>query len=177
MKVTGLCTVNDKRREKKSDSYFAVARRRRNRYIKTIIIPIIAAVIVLGVIFVIVAQENRLGAREVFHVHPHLSVAVDGKPFSVPQNIGISSSLWKDRSLEKYGMPGMSPLHTHDNSGLIHAESNANRNYTLGEFLNVWGGLDIYGKTVKATVDGKPVSDFNNIILKDGEKISLNISK
>jgi hypothetical protein len=168
--------VKDKRGEKRSDSYFAVARRRRNRYIKIIIIPSIAAAIALGVIFVTQAQENRLGAREVVHLHPQLSVVVDGKPFSVPQNVGISPSLWKDRSLEKYGMPGMSPLHTHDDSGLIHVESNANRNYTLGEFLNVWGGLDLNGKTVKATVDGKPVSDYSNIILKDGEKISLNIS-
>jgi hypothetical protein len=168
--------VKDKRGEKKSDSYFAVARRRRNRYIKIIIIPSIAAVIVLAVIFVTVAQENRLGSREVLHLHPHLSVVVDGKPVSIPQNIGISQSLWKDRSLEKYGMQGMAPLHTHDDNGTIHVESNANRNYTLGEFLNVWGGLDLNGKTVKATVDGKPVSDYSNIILKDREQISLNIS-
>ena len=47
---------------------------------------------------------------------------------------------------------------------------------TLDEFLNVLGGLDINVKTVKATVDGKPMSDYSNIILKDGEKISLNIS-
>ena len=57
--------MKDKRGEKKNDSYFAVARQRRNRYIKIIIIPIVAAAVVLGVIFVTVAQENRLGAREV----------------------------------------------------------------------------------------------------------------
>ena len=72
-------------------------------------------------------------------------------------------------------MQGMAPLHTHDDNGTIHVETNVNRNYTLGEFLNVWGGLDLNGRTVKATVDDKPVSDYSNIILKDGEKISLNI--
>jgi sulfur carrier protein ThiS len=72
-------------------------------------------------------------------------------------------------------MAGMSPLHTHDATGLIHVESNAAKNFTLGEFLDVWQGLNINGKTVVATVDGKPVSDFRNILLKDGEKIELDI--
>jgi hypothetical protein len=70
----------------------------------------------------------------------------------------------------------MSPLQTYDDSHIVLVELNANRNYTLDEFLNVLGGLDINVKTVKATVDGKPISDYSNIILKDGEKISLNIS-
>jgi len=74
-------------------------------------------------------------------------------------------------------MQGMAPLHTHDASGTIHVESNANRNYKLGEFLNIWGGLDTTGKTVKATVDGKPVSDYIGLILKDGEKINLQVGK
>ncbi len=53
--------------------------------------------------------------------------------------------------------------------------SNAGRNFTLGEFLDVWQGLDINGKNVIATVDGKQVFDFRNIILKDGEAIKLDI--
>jgi hypothetical protein len=70
-------------------------------------------------------------------------------------------------------MAGMAPLHTHDASGIIHVESSVKRNYTLGEFLNTWGGLDLNGKTVKATVDGKPLSDFRNHVLKDREQINL----
>ena len=72
-------------------------------------------------------------------------------------------------------MEGMAPLHTHDTDGTIHVESNANRAYTLGQFLDIWGGLNLNGKTVKATVDGKPVSDYRNILLKDGEQISLDV--
>ena len=70
----------------------------------------------------------------------------------------------------------MSPLHTHDTSGTIHVESNAYRTYTLSQFLDIWGGLDTNGKTVKATVDGKPVSDYRDIILRDGEQIHIAIS-
>jgi hypothetical protein len=89
--------------------------------------------------------------------------------------VGIDVSLWKDHSIDKYGMQGMAPLHTHDTSGTIHVESNAIRAYTLGQFLDIWGGLSLNGKTVKATVDGKPVPDYRNILLKDGEQISLDI--
>jgi hypothetical protein len=58
-------------------------------------------------------------------------------------------------------------------SGIIHVESNTNRSYTLGQFLDIWGGLNLKGKTVKATVDGKPVLDYRNILLRYKEQINL----
>jgi hypothetical protein len=63
-------------------------------------------------------------------------------------------------------MPGMAPVHTRDISGIIHVESNTVRPYILGEFFNIWGGLNTTGKKVKATMDGAPVSDYKNIILR-----------
>jgi hypothetical protein len=33
-----------------------------------------------------------------------------------------------------------SPLHTHDTSGIIHVESPTVRSFTLGEFVDLWGG-------------------------------------
>ena len=86
-------------------------------------------------------------------------------------------------SLDKYGMQAMpemgmssmAPLHTHDDSGIIHVESSINRNYTLGEFLEVWG-LKVDDKIVKATVDNKSITNFENIALRDGEKITLDIT-
>ena len=89
----------------------------------------------------------------VLHIHSHLNVTADGTPVIVPKNIGIDAALYRDHSLDRYGMQGMAPLHTHDASGTIHVESNANRNYTLGEFVNIWGGLDLNGKAVKASVN------------------------
>jgi hypothetical protein len=118
------------------------------------------------------------GAREAMHIHPHLEVMVNGNPILIPVNIGISPSLYKDHSLDQYGgMHGMAPLHTHGDDGTIHVESNVVRNYTLGEFLDIWGGLDIAGKRVKMTVDGdaEPLSDFRNHVFRDGEQIILAI--
>jgi hypothetical protein len=160
---------------KRDESYFAANRRKRKRSLR-IIIPIAAAVIILGVVISTQAQEHGIGAKIVSHLHPRLNVTVDGKPMTIPTNIGINSSLYKDHSLDKYSMQGMAPLHTHDSSGTVHVESTVNRNYTLGEFLNVWG-LDLNGKAIKMTVDGKPVSDFRNQILRDKEQINLTISK
>jgi sulfur carrier protein ThiS len=111
------------------------------------------------------------------HIHPQLTIKVDEKSITVPENVGIDKPLWKNHSLDKYGMQGMAPLHTHDATGTIHVESAVNRDYTLGELLDVWGGLDTTtnGKTVKATVNGQPISDWRNHILKDKEQINLEI--
>ncbi len=127
------------------------------------------------------ADPSRANNTIIMHFHPRLNITVEGKALTVPAQIGINSSLWKGHSLDKYGMqsmnmimPGMAPLHTHDSSGIIHVESSINRNYTLGEFLKIWG-LDLNGKTVKMTVDGQPVSDLRNHILRDKEHIILDI--
>jgi diadenosine tetraphosphate (Ap4A) HIT family hydrolase len=169
--------MKDKRIEKRDDSYFASSRRKRKRYMK-IYIPIIAAVaIALGALFILGAQSNTLGSKMVLHLHPHLNVTADGTPVTIPTNIGIEQLLYKDHSLDRYGMQGMAPLHTHDSSGTIHVESNTNRTYTVGEFLDIWGGLDLNGKILKVTVDNKPVPDYRNIILKDGEQINLQVGK
>ena len=73
-------------------------------------------------------------------------------------------------------MEGMSPLHTHDSSGVIHVESNTVRYYTLGEFLDIWKSLNTEGRNVIATVDGSPVSEFRSMVLNNGSKIVLDIT-
>ena len=139
-----------------------------------IIIPIVAAVVAFGVSST--SLYSTQGPKPlVEHIHPHLNVTVDGTSTPVPSQIGIDSSLWKVHSLDQYGTAGFAPLHTHDASGTIHVESTANRNYTLGEFLNIWG-LDVKGKTVRATVDGTVISDHISHILEDGQNLNLYIT-
>lgn len=121
------------------------------------------------------AREQGIGADMVFHIHLNLTLIVDGSPSSVPENIGIDAPLWKDHSLDKFGMPGMAPIHTHDSSGTIHVESNANRNYTFDEFLKIWG-TDLNNKATQVTLNGKPTSDLN-FVLKDGDDISMAIKQ
>lgn len=170
---------NGKVTNKSDKSYLAIGRYKRRKNILKIGIPVAAVVVVLGIVFGIQASEQQsMGTKMVMHIHPQLSVKVNGQPIIVPENIGIDKSLWKDHSLDKYGMQGMSPLHTHDSSGTIHVESSIERDYRLKEFLDVWGGLDISNdKTVKVIVNGQPLPDWRNHILEDKEQISLEISQ
>jgi hypothetical protein len=114
----------------------------------------------------------------------HLSIIMDHKPVPIPSQIGIDEPLWRNHTLDKYGaqgmpmpgmtMPGMAPIYTNDNNGLVKIGSLVNRHYTLGDFFNIWG-INLANKTVNATVNGKPITNFKNHILKDGEQIYLNI--
>jgi hypothetical protein len=60
-----------------------------------------------------------------FHIHAHLDIIVNGRYFLVPAQIGISNIcfFW---------------LHTHDVTGVIHIESPVNRDFTLGQFFDIW---------------------------------------
>ncbi|HKQ21444.1 MAG TPA: hypothetical protein VJS91_05355 [Nitrososphaeraceae archaeon] len=122
------------------------------------------------------------------HIHPQLNVTLDGESLDIPSGIGINITLWNDHSLDEYGMQpmkmtakdtsmimqGMSPLHTHDSSGVIHVESIEFRNYTLGQFLQIWG-MDLDDKEVKLSVNGNIVKDYKNHILTDKDQMILKI--
>ena len=62
------------------------------------------------------------------HIHQHLDILINGKPVTVSSGIGIN---------EFAGF--ISPLHTHDLTGEIHVESDEVRDFTLGQFFDVWG--------------------------------------
>ena len=113
--------------------------------------------------------------KMLMHIHPRLYLNIDDQPYFVPQNVGIDPNLWKDHSLDQYGMIGMAPLHTHTADGMIHVESKVSRNYTLGEFIDIWG-LDLKGKSVSVVVFGQPISDYQNHIFNDDESIIMNIT-
>jgi hypothetical protein len=85
------------------------------------------------------------------HVHAHLDVFVDGKPVMVPSGIGIDT---ENPGVKQFNEPDgsfayggidlcneacISPLHTHDASGVIHTESASPEPNTLGELFTEWG--------------------------------------
>jgi hypothetical protein len=156
------------------------------------IIALIVVVIIVSVYveLAIKPQNTSLTSKNVnpfaVYFHSSLSIILDNKPIVIPSQIGINESLWKDHSLDKYGvpgmpmdekgekiMPGMAPLYTTNDKGRITIGSVIERDYTLGELLKIWGGLDLKDKTVDATVSGKPVEDYMNIILRDKAQIKL----
>ena len=62
------------------------------------------------------------------HIHQHIDVFVNGRRVMVPAGIGIDPA---GRFI--------SPLHTHDTTGVIHVESPSVKPFFLGQFLGVWG--------------------------------------
>ena len=78
------------------------------------VIVVVAIAIILGIgissklTTLIAPQVSAAGNKTIiFHIHPILKLTVDGKPVTLPTNIGISPSLWKDHSLDQYGMQAM----------------------------------------------------------------------
>jgi hypothetical protein len=82
-----------------------------------------------------------------YHVHAHLDVFVNGEPVVVPAGIGIdiTDPGVKTGAGPSYGgieeceHPCISPLHTHDTTGVLHTEAEAEHPNTLGEFFIEWG--------------------------------------
>lgn len=69
------------------------------------------------------------------HYHAHLDLLKDGNPIPVPANVGITLSAANRPD-------GISALHTHDTTGVVHIESpTAGQVFTLGQLLTEWGIL------------------------------------
>ena len=86
-----------------------------------------------------------------FHVHAHLDVYVNGVHVRVPAGIGIDIKnpgvhVFTDTpdGSKAYGgirlckTPCISPLHTHDDTGILHTESATPKPNRLGQFFTEW---------------------------------------
>jgi hypothetical protein len=104
------------------------------------------------------------------HIHPHLTIIIDGQRQTVPALIGMEPNGWL-------------PLHTHDNSGTIHVESTRLYDFNLGDFFAIWGqpfsNKNILGhpasrtQRIVMTVDGRPSRAFGSVLLQDGQQIVI----
>jgi hypothetical protein len=108
-----------------------------------------------------------LGAEgQVLHIHSHLDVFVDGKAVTVPAEIGIDVPKQQ-----------ISPLHTHDTSGVVHIESPVKADFTLGQFMTEWNvpiSKDAIG-TLKVG-DGKELHVYVNGKEQAGDPASLKLA-
>lgn len=113
------------------------------------------------------------GEGNVEHIHAHLDVIVDGQPVTVPADLGVD-----DRAQT------ISPLHSHDTTGVLHIESPVRADFSLGQFFTEWqvaltadrlGGLTPGGgRTLRAYVNGQPYQgDPAAIILHAHDEIAI----
>ena len=102
------------------------------------------------------------------HVHSHLDVFIDGEEITVPAGIGINID---DPDVKKfdnplgYGgiemcdRPCISPLHTHDETGVLHTESVDPEPHTLGQFFVEWG-VELSETCVGEHCDPTPIAVY-----------------
>lgn len=142
-------------------------------------------------------SELTPGTHEFFtyHVHAHLDVFVNGHRVTIPGGIGIDIS---DPATERFVVDGapayrakgcpqpcISPLHTHDVTGVIHVEVPTNTQFTLGQFFEEWGvrldgscvgGYCAPDSSVVAFVDGnRRAGNPADTPLLDHEEIAIAI--
>jgi hypothetical protein len=131
-----------------------------------------------------------------YHVHAHLDVFVNGKAVVVPAGIGIdldNPAVQADKRpkglvigaglTQECDQPCISPLHTHDLSGLLHTETKTPSPNQLGQFFTEWAVRltgDCVGAYCKPTVpikiyvDGKVESGDPTLIeLSDLREIAI----
>jgi hypothetical protein len=131
-----------------------------------------------------------------YHVHAHLDILVDAHPVRVPAGIGIDitnpavkrgplpDGTMAFGGIRDCGRPCISPLHTHDDTGILHTESQQSHPNHLGQFFTEWrvrlsqtcvGG---YCQDVKVYVDGKRFhGDPRSIALTDHKEVAIVIGK
>jgi hypothetical protein len=121
-------------------------------------------------------EEVHANPNLVMHIHTQLELHNEGQQVQVPAEIGIASELWHDHSLDQFGPSRalLAPLHTHDTTGTIHIESVVLRNYTLGEFLSIWG-FDQERIVKVSTGDGLDIADYSNHVLGRNARIIMEV--
>ena len=110
----------------------------------------------------------------VFHNHAHLDIFINGQPYTIPSQVGI--------------VPGKCIywLHTHDDSGIIHIESPVTRNFTLGQFFDIWkknfSNVQVFDNMANGTntmsvyVNGNQINGntaYRNINLNEHDQITI----
>ena len=131
-----------------------------------------------------------------YHVHAHLDVFVNGRPVLVPAGIGIDLDNPAVRSDKRpdglvigagltqvCDQPCISPLHTHDPSGLLHTETKSPSPNQLGQFFTQWavrlttdcvGGYCKPTSPIRIYVDGKAqIGDPTQIELSNLREVAI----
>jgi hypothetical protein len=110
------------------------------------------------------------GSTISFHIHPVLTIVVNGEQIVIPANVGVTPDC-------------MRTIHTHTGDGVIHIEAPEAHDFTLGDFFAVWNqpfsATQILGNVaddthkVTMTINGEVVDTYENTILRDKDQIVI----
>ncbi len=109
-----------------------------------------------------------------FHIHPEISIIIDGVEQEIPPNIGVKQN-------------SMTAIHTHEGGGLIHVEAPIKKDFTIGDFFAVWGKTFTRDQILDSVVDtsyeitvivnGVVVTTYENTVMHDKDTIVISYSK
>jgi hypothetical protein len=115
-----------------------VKRKRRQRAITSITIAVILIAIIVAAVIFLRPASNALQLPDYlshcvigsgfYHSHPELTITVNGANVPVPQNTFDSSC--------------QQPIHTHNEVGVLHIETDQDRDYKLGDWFLLWGHFE-----------------------------------
>lgn len=114
-----------------------VKRKRRQRAAITFtIVAVLIAIVVVAVATYHVTPDlvplpdylsHCVTGSQVYHSHPNLTITISGINFPFPATPGTFNGGCNQ------------PIHTHDATGVLHIETDVNRDYTLGDWFLLWG--------------------------------------
>ena len=122
-----------------------------------------------GPIFEIYGQEDLVIDEKV-----DIQLLKDHETLIVPSKIGIEPDLWRDHQLDSYSVDPnhTSPLTTKNYNGTINIKSILDREFTLENFLDIWG-FD-KSQIKKVSCDEQEKCNIN-LTLIDGQHLKLQI--
>jgi hypothetical protein len=151
------------------------------------VVKVSLLLLLLGAAGEVAAYVQSTSSWHTIHWHFTLSISIYGQQATIPTGVGIHPDLWKYHALDAYATnPGSAPMHTHDDTGLIHIEATGPPiNYTLGDFFAIWGlpfndtclsNVCVSNSTViNMFVNGEQNYDFGNYIPHDHDVISIQV--
>ena len=105
------------------------------------------------------------------HLHPYLTILIDGEEYPIPEESGIDTETCPQ---------AMHMTHTHDATGKLHVEGHTVEEVPLEVFFDVWGKhfdetgiMEYRDGTVEMTVNGEVNTEYQNLILEDGQNIVI----
>jgi hypothetical protein len=155
---------------------------------------VVSAIIIMsiagmaGILYFVYAPDSSYNPDLNFalQLNARLNIAVGNQTARVPAGIGVQSSLWNYHGLDQYGKNGRAPMFTIDNYGLVIVASSVVRNYTLGEFFQIWGktfdgrcvqvGSNLYCNTdgiLTMSVNGKPNFQYDKYVLQNQDDVLI----
>ena len=138
---------------------------------------ILILILVAGLIGFFIYNKSRPADADVIskqglHWHPELSIEIKGQKQEIPANLGIGLV--------------HAPIHTHDNSGIIHLELDGlvkKNDIRLNQFFKIWGrqfNLNCIFEfcsgpdgAVKMFVNGQENKEFKDYQMRDKDKIEI----